>query len=75
MKSGSGQGSTGSESHLETLLSAAEGETVAETAARWECSPRCVAMRRLAAVKWLGARNITHAVALAYQRGHFHRQE
>jgi len=60
----------GHEDHLETLLSAAEGESVEATAVRWGCSTRAVAGRRRAAVKWMGAENITHAVALAFQRGH-----
>ena len=58
------------EEHLETLMSAAEGESIAETAERWACSERSVANRRQAAVQWLGAKNITHAVALAFHRGH-----
>ena len=56
--------------HVETLLSAAEGETVLETAKRWRCSSRCVSNRRQSAIEWLGAENLTQAVALAFMRGH-----
>jgi hypothetical protein len=62
----------GREDHAETLLSAAEGESVEHTAVRWGCSARCVAGRRKAAIAWMGAENITHAVALAYQKGILH---
>ena len=61
-----------SESHLETLLSAAEGESVHETSLRWCCSPRNVAKRRQAVVALMGARNMIHAVALAYELGFLH---
>lgn len=56
------------EEHLETLLSAAEGETIAETAARWQRSERYVGGRRQAAVEWLGAHNICHAIYIACRK-------
>jgi DNA-binding NarL/FixJ family response regulator len=58
--------------YSETLLSAAEGETVHETAVRWGVSDRYVHQRRNEAVKWLGAKNITHAVYLACRRKILH---
>lgn len=58
-----------SERHLETLLSAAEGESIHETMLRWGCSRRAVNKRRAAVVLLLGARNMIHAVALAYEAG------
>lgn len=54
---------------LEVLLSAAEGETIQQTAERTGCSPAWIARLRAEACEELKARNITHAVALAYQRG------
>ena len=62
------------ERNLEALLSAAEGETMQETAERLGITVQAVAKRRQAACQELGARNITHAVALACQRGIFHKK-
>lgn len=58
--------------HLETLISAAEGEIIADTAKRWGCSTRAVVKRRQAAMKWLGAKSMCHAIYLACRRGLLH---
>lgn len=57
------------ESRYEVLLSAAEGETTQATAERTGCSASWVARLRHEICDELGARNMTHAVALAYQKG------
>ena len=57
------------ESRYEVLLSAAEGETGQETARRTGCSTSWIAHLRHEVCDELGAKNMTHAVALAYQRG------
>jgi len=51
------------------IAGGALGETMAETAARLHVSPKTVDAERRAAYARLGARNMPHAVALAYQRG------
>lgn len=57
------------ESKFEVLLSAAEGEEVRDTAARTGCHKSWVCRLRAEICDELGARNMTHAVALAYERG------
>ena len=61
-------------SHIEALLSAADGETAAETAERTGCSTSWISRLRAEACDELKARNITHAVALACQRGLFYKE-
>jgi len=52
----------------DVLLGAARGESVAETAARRVVSPETVKTQRRYAIAELGARNMTHAVALELSR-------
>lgn len=48
---------------------AADGLTVAEAAAQLRRSPATIETERRALMVRLGARNITHAVAIGYRRG------
>lgn len=54
---------------LEVLAGAATGETLEETASRMCLSFHTVKSHRVRAVKRLGARDMTHAVALAMAAG------
>jgi len=54
---------------LEALAAAAHGETVAAAARRLRVSTDTVSSQRQRAVQALGARSITHAVALAVAAG------
>lgn len=58
-----------SETHLRALELAADGLTYAETAERLGCSPETVKRNIQQAMLRLGARNRTHAVAIAWRRG------
>ena len=60
------------EDHLEVLLLATEGKTVAQSAEQMQCSPAWVARLRSQLCLELGAANITQAVALAYHRKILH---
>ena len=53
----------------EVLAGAANGETAAETGARLYLSPETVKSYRKRVIAKLGARNGTHAVALAIRSG------
>jgi DNA-binding CsgD family transcriptional regulator len=53
----------------EILAGAAEGETAAQTGARLFLSPETVKSYRKRIIAKLGARNGTHAVALALRAG------
>ena len=53
----------------EILAGAAEGETAAQTGARLYLSPETVKSYRKRIIAKLGARNGTHAVALALRAG------
>ena len=53
----------------EVLAGAAEGETAAQTGARLYLSPETVKSYRKRIIEKLGARNATHAVALALRDG------
>ena len=53
----------------EILAGAAEGETAAQTGARLYLSPETVKSYRKRIIAKLGARNGTHAVALALRTG------
>lgn len=53
---------------LEVLRAAAEGLSARETAARLAKSQHTVTTQRQAIQAKLGARNLPHAVALAYRR-------
>jgi DNA-binding CsgD family transcriptional regulator len=53
----------------EVLAGAAEGETAAQTGARLYLSPETVKSYRKRIIAKLGARNGTHAVALALRAG------
>jgi len=54
---------------LEYLRGAAAGETQAETAARLVVTEEAVKDARRRIIARLGARNMAHAVAIAYRRG------
>jgi DNA-binding NarL/FixJ family response regulator len=54
---------------MDVLYAAADGEKPAETADRLGVIPNVVHQRRFHLVDVLGARDITHAVALAYHTG------
>jgi LuxR family transcriptional regulator, quorum-sensing system regulator RaiR len=54
---------------VSVLVGASMGETRAQTAARLHLSPKTVDTERRVAVARLGARNTTHAVAIAVGRG------
>lgn len=54
---------------VEVLEGAAEGETAAETGARLYLASETVKSYRKRVIAKLGARNGTHAVALALRRG------
>ena len=53
---------------LEVLRAAADGLSVEETAELLVKSPHTIVAQRRAVQAKLGARNIAHAVALAYER-------
>ena len=53
----------------EVLQLAAEGLSIRETAGRLHLSPQTVKFHRTSVIQKMGVRNITHAVALAYQHG------
>jgi DNA-binding CsgD family transcriptional regulator len=55
--------------HLEVLAAAAAGETLEETARRTHVTYEAVTSQRQRAVTRLGARSITHAVALSVAAG------
>jgi RNA polymerase sigma factor (sigma-70 family) len=54
---------------LEVLRATAEGETAEETAHRLTLSAETVKSQRRVVIAKLGARNVTHAVHLAHERG------
>ena len=58
-----------SEPELDVLRAAAEGLSAEETAARLIKSPHTIVTQRRAVEAKLGARNLAHAVALAYDQG------
>jgi two-component system nitrate/nitrite response regulator NarL len=58
-----------SEPELDVLRAAAKGLSAEETAARLVKSPHTIVAQRRALAAKLGARNVAHAVALAYERG------
>jgi len=58
------------ERELEVLARAAAGDTMVETARRVFLAPETVKTYRQRIIRKLGARNITHAVALAVALGH-----
>jgi len=53
----------------DVLRGAALGESIAETAARRVTSPFTVKTQRRQAIRELGARTLTHAVAIGKDRG------
>ena len=53
----------------DVLRGAALGESIADTAARRFTSPLTVKTQRRQAIRELGARTLTHAVALGKDRG------
>lgn len=53
---------------LEVLHAAAEGLSAKETAAKLAKSPHTVIAQRRAIQAKLGARNLSHAISLAYRR-------
>jgi two-component system NarL family response regulator len=58
-----------SERELEVLLAAAKGETMEETAARLWLSLETIKSHRRNVIAKLGARNLSHAIALAVRSG------
>jgi DNA-binding CsgD family transcriptional regulator len=54
---------------LDVLAAAARGLTVSETAHELQKSPQTVKSQRNAVILKLGARNMTHAVCMAAERG------
>ena len=63
------EGAPLNERETEVLAGAANGETAAETGARLYLSPETVKSYRKRVIAKLGARNGTHAVALAIRSG------
>jgi DNA-binding CsgD family transcriptional regulator len=63
------QGEPLNDRETEILLGAANGETAAQTGARLFLSPETVKSYRKRVIAKLGARNGTHAVALALRSG------
>jgi DNA-binding CsgD family transcriptional regulator len=63
------QGEPLNEREAEILAGAANGETAAQTGARLFLSPETVKSYRKRVIAKLGARNGTHAVALALRSG------
>ena len=58
-----------SELELGALLQLAEGLSIAESCAESHVGPDTIKSRRRSAMRALGARNSSHAVALAYHKG------
>jgi DNA-binding CsgD family transcriptional regulator len=56
---------------LGVLIAAGHGLTVAETAAKRSCSLETIKSHRKSVLRKLDARNMTHAVAIAFNRGIF----
>jgi DNA-binding CsgD family transcriptional regulator len=63
------EGKTLSGPELDVLETAAEGLSARETAVRLAKSEHTIIAQRRAVQAKLGARNLIHAVALAYERG------
>jgi DNA-binding CsgD family transcriptional regulator len=63
------EGETLSEREMEILAGAAEGETAAQTGERLYLSAETVKSYRKRVIAKLGARNGTHAVAIAMRTG------
>ncbi len=61
-----------SEQELEVLRAAADGLSARETAEKLVKSPHTVIAQRRAVQAKLGARNLTHAISLAFRRRVLH---